>query len=173
MHVGRRIKMLREDWKLTQQMLADRLNLSQPFLSNLESAKTLPSRATLLEIANIFDMTLTELLRDTEQSELAKRPIIETAIAYCSNTECGENDNYGNWQKSRYDLYNEDGEVNKYCGKCGSVLISRCENCGRHIKDSEQKFCLGCGKPHFMIEETDPEESAVIDPEKPSDFDFF
>ena len=55
------IKMLRDEKGITQQDLADRLNMNRSLLSHIETGKVLPSMFTLIKIARIFNCLVTDL----------------------------------------------------------------------------------------------------------------
>ncbi|MCM1339959.1 MAG: helix-turn-helix transcriptional regulator [Muribaculaceae bacterium] len=60
-NLGKNIKSRRKELGLTQQDLADRLNLSLNFVGKIEVAFSKPSLDTLIEIANVLDTTVSEL----------------------------------------------------------------------------------------------------------------
>lgn len=61
MNIGIKIKKFRHQKDLTQEQLAEYLNVSVPAVSQWESGKTVPDVSTLLALANFFDVTLDEL----------------------------------------------------------------------------------------------------------------
>lgn len=62
--IGTRIKVRRTEKKLTQEMLASAVGISNPHMSNIERGKTKVSLGTLTDIANVLETTLDELLCD-------------------------------------------------------------------------------------------------------------
>ncbi len=60
-NLGKNIKLRRNQLKLTQQELADRLDLSLNFVGKIEVAFSKPSLDTLIEIAKVLDTTVSEL----------------------------------------------------------------------------------------------------------------
>ena len=46
-----------------------------------------------------------------------------------------------------FGVYISDDPDRKYCGYCGTGLISQCPHCGADIKHPGQRFCGYCGKP--------------------------
>jgi transcriptional regulator with XRE-family HTH domain len=61
--LGARMQALRADRELTQEAVADRIGISQKYLSELERGRKTPSWATLLEIAHDgFNVRLSALL---------------------------------------------------------------------------------------------------------------
>lgn len=70
MDIGHRIKELRTFYGLTQQELADRLELTKSFISQLERNLTTPSIGTLLDIIQILGTTPAEFFADDEPEQL-------------------------------------------------------------------------------------------------------
>ena len=64
MNIGIKIKEFRHQKDLTQEQLAEYLNVSVPAVSQWESGKTVPDVSTLLALANFFDVTLDELFQN-------------------------------------------------------------------------------------------------------------
>ena len=62
--LGRRIRKARERTKMTQDRLAEKVNLSPSHMSHIESGKTKVSLPALVHIANVLDTTVDSLLHD-------------------------------------------------------------------------------------------------------------
>ena len=81
--VGRRIKAAREQKRLTQEQLAELVDLSPMHVSVIERGVKLPKLETLINIANVLDVSSDVLLQDvvnnqtklvaSEASELIKQ----------------------------------------------------------------------------------------------------
>lgn len=71
MNIGIKIKKFRHQQNLTQEQLAEYLNVSVSAVSQWESGKTVPDVSTILALANFYDVTLDELFdrasRDKEK----------------------------------------------------------------------------------------------------------
>ena len=63
--IGRRISGLRKDQNMTQMELADKLGISFQAVSNWERGNTMPDFGKLPELAEIFRVTIDELLGET------------------------------------------------------------------------------------------------------------
>lgn len=64
MQTGRRIKMIRQNKKLSQQELANRLKyLTQAQISKLEKGNRKITALDLVEISNALDITVNELVK--------------------------------------------------------------------------------------------------------------
>ncbi len=61
--LGKNIKQRRQKLGLTQQQLADELNLSLNFVGKIEVAFSKPSLDTLIEIADTLETTVSELTK--------------------------------------------------------------------------------------------------------------
>lgn len=81
--IGTNIKSFREKHKMSQQDLADKMNIARPVISNWEHGKTEPSSSQLLKLAKIFDASTDQILGNTagrqdivvvDTSALIKRP---------------------------------------------------------------------------------------------------
>ncbi len=62
MNFSEQIKQLRADRKLTQQQMADALNVSRQAVSNWENDKNLPDIEMIIIMAQTFNLTLDELI---------------------------------------------------------------------------------------------------------------
>lgn len=81
--IGRRIKAARENKRLTQEQLAELVDLSPMHVSVIERGVKLPKLETLINIANVLDVPADVLLQDvvnnqtklcaSEASELIKQ----------------------------------------------------------------------------------------------------
>ena len=62
MELGRNIKFYRKAMHLTQEELANKLNGRKSLISNYENEYSSPDIETLIKLADIFDITLDELV---------------------------------------------------------------------------------------------------------------
>ena len=62
LELGRNIKYYRKSLNLTQQELAQKLNGNKSLISNYENNYSTPDIETLIKLADIFDITLDELV---------------------------------------------------------------------------------------------------------------
>lgn len=65
--LGARIRMLRAERRLTQEELADRAFISSAFWSFLERGEKTASLDTLVSIAEVLDVSLSELFLDVDR----------------------------------------------------------------------------------------------------------
>ena len=68
--IGRRIKTARENKRLTQEQLAELVDLSPMHVSVIERGVKLPKLETLINIANILDVSADELLQDVVNNQV-------------------------------------------------------------------------------------------------------
>lgn len=62
--IGLRVREKRQNKKISQSDLANRIGVSNPHISNIERGKTKVSLQTLVDIANALETTLDELVCD-------------------------------------------------------------------------------------------------------------
>ncbi|WP_053026300.1 helix-turn-helix domain-containing protein [Staphylococcus haemolyticus] len=64
MTFGENLKAIRKRMKLTQQEMADRMNISRTYLSDLENRNKSISIITLLDISKRLNISVNELIND-------------------------------------------------------------------------------------------------------------
>jgi len=67
-YLSKNLKHLRSLHGISQRELADRIGVSHPRISEIESAHANPTLATLQAIADAFGITVSTLLRDQEKN---------------------------------------------------------------------------------------------------------
>lgn len=67
--IGRRIKAAREKKRLTQEQLAELVDLSPMHVSVIERGVKLPKLETLINIANVLDVSADTLLQDVVNNQ--------------------------------------------------------------------------------------------------------
>jgi len=70
--LGQKIKKLREEFDLSQESFASKINLPRPAISQIESGQRKLDSLELSKIANLFDVSIDELLMDT--SKIRQKP---------------------------------------------------------------------------------------------------
>ena len=68
--IGKRIKSAREKKGLTQEQLAEQVNLSPMHISVIERVNKLPRLETLINIANVLDVSADILLQDVVNNQI-------------------------------------------------------------------------------------------------------
>ena len=67
--IGRFLKKLRKENGMTQEQLAEQLNVASRTVSRWENAKTMPDFDVLIELAKLYDVSVDELLNGARNSE--------------------------------------------------------------------------------------------------------
>ncbi len=80
MKVGKTISNLRKEKNMTQMELADKLNISFQAVSNWERGQTMPDISKLGELADIFGVTVDELLGSIKGAQVVEKIIREEPI---------------------------------------------------------------------------------------------
>lgn len=75
MEIGTRIKELRIEHHLSQEALAEKLNLSRQAVTKWENNISMPSTANLLELAKLFHISTEELIFPTEEAKDEKKKV--------------------------------------------------------------------------------------------------
>lgn len=75
---GRQIQLLRVQHNLTQKELAEKLNTSQNYLSDVETGKKRPSLDYYMSIANFFNVSLDQIFADS--INMKKNVIIDSIV---------------------------------------------------------------------------------------------
>lgn len=88
MDAGKRIKVLRIQKGYSQEDLASRADLSIPYLSNIENARSKASLSTFLKLANALDVTLNDFFYNSQKhADTALTSIIASILADCNDYE--------------------------------------------------------------------------------------
>jgi len=64
MLIGEKIKIIREDRKISQEQMAKSLNVSGQAVSNWERGKGYPDISNIIRLSEIYDISLDELIRE-------------------------------------------------------------------------------------------------------------
>jgi transcriptional regulator with XRE-family HTH domain len=168
MHIGEKIKALREQNGLTQAQLAQKAGIGQPYISKLESQVIkVPSIDTLLRLATALEADIYEVCAGTTYGDESKKQA-RPGIGFCPTMTCPGADMETPFVTP---LQDEDGEPINFCIHCGSGLIRNCPDCGRKFKEF-YKFCPGCGKRLYGPQQENFDEDDVpFDDDKPIDDD--
>lgn len=86
--IGRRIRELRLQQKITQERLAELIDMSVPYVSHIETAKKKPSLETLIRVSNALGITMDELLTGNQlHNPTDYQTDIDLLLAECSQNE--------------------------------------------------------------------------------------
>ena len=87
--IGSFLKALRKEKGLTQEQLAEKLNVSGRTVSRWETGSNMPDISVLVEIAEFYDVSIPEIINAERKSENMDQATRETAVAmaaYGKNT---------------------------------------------------------------------------------------
>ncbi len=66
MEIGNKLKVARKNKGLTQEYVSEKLGISRQTLSNWENEKSYPDIVSIIEISDLYDISLDELLKGDE-----------------------------------------------------------------------------------------------------------
>ena len=86
--LGKRISKFRKESGLTQEQISEKLHISRKHISQIEVASSRPSLETLVDIANLLDISTDNLLIDSlTHSASTINPEIHRLLLDCNATE--------------------------------------------------------------------------------------
>lgn len=74
--IGRNIKKFRKERNMTQEELAEKMNVTRQAVSNWETAKTEPDIDTLTRLAEVFEVSVEEMIYGVKKEESKVKNII-------------------------------------------------------------------------------------------------
>ncbi|MBR6696685.1 MAG: helix-turn-helix transcriptional regulator [Lachnospiraceae bacterium] len=159
MTIGEKIKSLRNEKGITQEALAEELNVSRSAIAKWESNNGIPEISNLKSISQIFNVSLDELL-DNEVTAIAlesKQEIIQSEYAgwYCTINLTGWNDGVSKAlvlsEDENFLLYQKQEKKKTVYGMIGKKHITTVE---RHTQNPEIPDNIDrnyfCGKNVFV-----------------------
>ena len=81
MKIGSFLKELRKENELTQEQLAEKLNVSNRSVSRWETGSTLPDISILIELSEFYDVDIKEIIDGERKSENMNDEVKETILA--------------------------------------------------------------------------------------------
>lgn len=86
--IGKYIRKNRDRLGMTQETLAEKINVSIPHISRMENGSAKPSLQTLVDICNALNITIDDLMQESVPAAKEKRsgPLLEI-LASCSEAE--------------------------------------------------------------------------------------
>lgn len=67
MEIGKQLKEARIKSHLTQEMVSEKINVSRQTISNWENEKSYPDIINIIELSNLYSITLDELIKGDER----------------------------------------------------------------------------------------------------------
>lgn len=68
MYFYQKLQNIRKEKRITQEELADKLNVSRQAVSKWESGQTMPEIEKIIQIAKMYDVSLDYLLKDEDEN---------------------------------------------------------------------------------------------------------
>ena len=85
--IGEFLKTLRKDKKLTQEELADKMNVSRRTVSRWETGSNLPDLSILVELADLYDVDMREIFNGERNDETVDKDLKETMLMAADYTD--------------------------------------------------------------------------------------
>ncbi|MBR3585004.1 MAG: helix-turn-helix domain-containing protein [Oscillospiraceae bacterium] len=79
--IGAFLKELRKEKELTQEQLAEKLNVSGRTVSRWETGSNMPDIGMLVELADFYEVSIPEIIAGERKSEIMNQDTRETAVA--------------------------------------------------------------------------------------------
>lgn len=86
--IGKQIRICRRNADITQESLAEKINVSPPYISRIETGSASPSLQTLVDICNVLNTTIDNLMQNSlsaTQQQMSGR--LNTLLSDCSAAE--------------------------------------------------------------------------------------
>ena len=117
--VGLFLKTLRKEKNMTQEVLAETLNVSSRIVSRWETGSNMPDISLLVELSEFYQVSIPEIIDGERKSEKMNQEPKETAIkmAEYSKNSKQYNDTSNNTQYSQAPFYCHrlNSEINSHC----------------------------------------------------------
>ena len=85
--IGEFLKTLRKENKLTQEELADKMNVSRRTVSRWETGSNLPDLSILVELADLYDVDMREIFNGERKDETVDKDLKETMLMAADYTD--------------------------------------------------------------------------------------
>ena len=83
--IGSFLRELRKEQRITQEDLAEKLNVSSRTISRWETGGNMPDISLLIEIADFFDVSIPEIINGERKSEK-----MNEEVSFLYNSKCRE-----------------------------------------------------------------------------------
>lgn len=177
--VGRRIRGLRRDRKLTLVQLAAAAELSHPFLSQLERGLARPSMVSLERIARALGSSQVELLADDDDAPVDQPGIVLVRAGEGSHGRYGESDGrmltHGHRGFSPMELVGTNVDPGDYFAHAedefvyvldGTVIVDLGDDAPRTLTPGDSLYFVG-GTPHRWKAADESGYRIIVVKEKP------
>lgn len=139
-----KLLLLRKQKGLSQEQLAEMLDVSRQSVSKWETQQVLPETSKIVAISNIFGVSIDQLLKDDLEIEgLSEVEIIEAEVSaivpldvmFC--TKCGK----------------ENSADSKFCGYCGNPFVSFIAEKDENSKMTKEDMDLAYYKASLQMQQ--------------------
>ena len=139
-----KLLLLRKQKGLSQEQLAEMLEVSRQSISKWESQQALPEASKIIAISNIFDISIDQLLKDdldieglkdVEIVEAETSSIVALEVMFC--TKCGK----------------ENSADSKFCGYCGNPFTSFIAEKNENSKMTKEDMDLAYYKASLQMQQ--------------------
>lgn len=96
-NIGENIQHLRNEQHMSQEMLAENLNISRQAISNWETGKTQPDTDTLIKISTLFQTSVDEIINGTASEKRPSKNAKGLLIVICSLVFASIHISFGIW----------------------------------------------------------------------------
>lgn len=95
--IGKRIARRRNQLKMTQETLSEKIGCSPPYISNIERAVSIPSTETIMKLALALDTTPDEFLVGTSHPEDGRWQSVAQRLRGLSARQLALTDSFLEW----------------------------------------------------------------------------
>ena len=86
--IGEKIRKVRQNRRITQEVLAEKINVTPTHVSRIERGTSSPSLQTLVDICNVLGITIDDLMQDSLPAAKSKiNTRLEAVLADCTVAE--------------------------------------------------------------------------------------
>ena len=85
--IGKFLKELRKEKGITQEEFAEMLNVSGRTVSRWETGTNMPDISLLVDIAELFDVSISEIINGERKSEIMEKEVKETVLSLSDYAE--------------------------------------------------------------------------------------
>lgn len=85
--IGNRVQRIRRNLGMTQEVLAEKINVTPTHISRIETGTSSPSLQTLVDICNVLGITIDDLMRDSLSARPNINRLLEELLSDCSKAE--------------------------------------------------------------------------------------
>lgn len=85
--IGNKVQKIRRSLGMTQEVLAEKINVTPTHISRIETGTSSPSLQTLVDICNVLEITIDELMQESLAVSSNMNRRLETILSDCTSSE--------------------------------------------------------------------------------------